>query len=105
MTGTYSVPTLSPVQHIKFADSPRPMTTCLSPPAQVPDKLWMAPGGFIPRHVGGENKPVPGINDVIDTKSWGATTNAKLIGWCFFEGPAETCRQSSFSRAARHTFR
>ena len=63
-----------------LADEPSPMRPLLDPPDLIPDHLWLDPDGVIPRTTcdAGEK---PGIDDIIDKSTWGASTFANLIGW------------------------
>ena len=63
-----------------LADKPAAMCDLLDPARSVPAHLWLDYGGVIPRttHDAGEK---PGINDIVERSTWGASTFAHLIGW------------------------
>ena len=61
-----------------LADEPSPMRPLLDPAHHIPDHLWLDDDGIIARTTfdAGEK---PGIGDIIDKSTRGASTFAKLI--------------------------
>ena len=63
-----------------LADHPSPMRPLLDPAHLIPDHLWLDYSAVIPKTTGDAGEK-PGIDDIVDRSTWGASTFAHLIGW------------------------
>ena len=59
----------------------RPMSDCLDEPEDVPSRLWLGTSEFMAKPSDFPSFDLPGIHDVVDYNTWGASTHANLVGW------------------------